>query len=36
LFKNRRVLKYEKNINNVGMNHKKRSEVMFVSLPGQP
>jgi hypothetical protein len=35
LFKNRRVLKYEKNINNVGMNHKKRSEVMFVSLPGE-
>ena len=35
LFKGRHVTKYEKQINNIGMNHIRRSEVLFASLPGE-
>lgn len=33
IFKGRHFVKYEKNINNVGMNHLKRTEVLFACLP---
>ena len=34
ILKGHHYLKYEKHINNVGLNHLKRSEVLFVCLPG--
>ena len=35
IFKGRHVRRYEKTINNTGMNHLKRSEVLFACLPGE-
>ena len=35
IFKGRSVRRYEKTINNTGMNHVKRSEVLFSCLPGE-
>ena len=34
LFKNRRVVKYEKVIKSIGLNHVQRTEVLFACLPG--
>ena len=34
LFKDAPVAKYTKDINNIGMNHTKRTEVLFARLPG--
>ena len=34
LFKGRKFRKYERTINNIGQNNKKRTEVLFACLPG--
>lgn len=35
LFKGRKFRKYERTINNIGQNHKLRSEILFACLPGE-
>lgn len=35
IFKGRHVRRYEKTINNIGLNHQKRSEILFACLPGE-